>query len=422
METKIDPEMQPEPDKTEIFFQVLVSSLRDGSFIELLLTKYRGKEEGLQKILIRTVTLKSQPHLSFVYRYETRDITKNSPIVEGLEAIPDLLGSAFKSGHLFTATQDLQIEFSKRGKPKLGQAKPSRELVASSEPGHDRQKRRYVDQARPFLQALGVTDTEYRIVPAMARKWKQINKFVEIFEHALASSDLAGRDRIDVIDFGSGKGYLTFSVYDYLQSVLGVETSVTGVELRENLVQLCTDLAEKLSMDGLRFRIGDLRSSPPETMDALIALHACDTATDLALHLGIRSGAGIIMCSPCCHKEIRRQIESPEILLPMLKHGVHLGQEADMVTDALRALLLEAHSYKTQILEFVSLEHTSKNKMILAVRGAGIASRDEILAEIDRLKAFYGIEHQMLETLLQQTPGQEQLKPRPSIRDEGEDG
>jgi len=406
METKIEPETQPEPNETETFFGELVSSLRDGLFIELLLTKYRGKEQGLQKILIRTVTLKRQPHLSFVYRYETQDITKNFPIVEGLESIPDLLGSVFKSAHLFTATQDLQIEFGKKGKATLGQAKPSREREPSSEQEHDRQKRRYVDQARPFLQGLGVTDAEYRIVPAMARKWKQINKFVEIFEHALTSSDLAGRDQIRVVDFGSGKGYLTFAIYDYLQSVLGVETTVTGVELRESLVQLCADLAEKLSMEGLRFRMGELRSSSPEPMDALIALHACDTATDLAIHLGIRSGAGIIMCSPCCHKEIRRQIQSPEILFPMLKYGVHLGQEADMVTDALRALLLEAHGYKTQILEFVSLEHTSKNKMILAVRGGGAAARDEILAQIDRLKALYGIKHQMLETLLRQEPEQ----------------
>ena len=408
MEAKSDPEMQPEPNETETFYGALTSSLRDASFIELLLTKYRGKEPGLQKILIRTVTVKRQPHLSFVYRYETQDITKNFPIVEGLESIPDLLGSDFRAGHLFTSSQDLQLEFSKRGKTKLGRSKPSREPVSAPEQAHDRKKRRYVEQTRPYLQALGVTDGEYRVVPAMARKWRQINKFVEIFEHAFASSNLAGRDRIQVLDFGSGKGYLTFAVYDYLRSVLEVEAVVTGVELRDSLVQLCTDLADKLFMEGLRFRIGDLHSSPPEAMDALIALHACDTATDLALHLGITSGAGIIMCSPCCHKEIRRQIKSPEILQPMLKFGVHMGQEADMVTDALRALLLEAHGYKTQILEFVSLEHTSKNKMILAVRGAGAApredAREETLAEIEQLKAFYGIEHQMLETLLNQEP------------------
>jgi len=404
MEIKPDPESQPEMTETETFYSELTSSLRDGSFIELLLTKYRGRTPGLQKILIRTVTVKRQPHLSFVYRYETQDITKNFPIVDGLESIPGLLGSDFRAGHLFTATQDLQLEFSKKGKTKLGRSKPSREPASASGLAHDRKKRRYVEQTRPYLQALGVTDGEYRVVPAMARKWRQINKFVEIFEHALESSDLAGRDRVQVLDFGSGKGYLTFAVYDYLKSVLEIEANVTGVELREGLVELCTDLADKLGMDGLRFRIGDVRSSPPEPMNALIALHACDTATDLALHLGIRSGAGIVMCSPCCHKEIRRQIESPEILHPMLKFGVHMGQEADMVTDAIRALVLEAHGYRVRILEFVSLEHTSKNKMILAVRGESSEPRQAAWQEIDQLKAFYGIEHQMLETLLRETP------------------
>jgi len=387
-------------DMTEAFFSVLESSLNEGTFVELLLTKHRGEEKDLKRILVRRVLLKDEPQLSFVYRYETRDVTKNHPIEAGVQTVKDLLGTDFKTAHLFTTKQDVQIEFSKKGKTKLGRGRPSHTPVSVSAQGHDRQKHRVVDPARPFLRALGVTHAQNRIVPAMARKWKQINKFIEIFGHALVSSDLADQDRIHVVDFGCGKGYLTFAIYDYLQSVLGIETQVTGVELRENLVNLCTDIAMRLGMDGLRFQVGDVRSSPPETMDALIALHACDTATDLAIHLGIRSGAGIIMCSPCCHKEIRRQIQSPEILLPMLKYGVHLGQEADMVTDALRALLLEAHGYKTQILEFVSLEHTSKNKMILAVRGTGTAERGEVLEQIKTLKAFYCIEHQTLESLL----------------------
>ena len=397
-------------DKTEAFFSALEFSLNEGTFIELLLTKHRGEEKGLMRILVRRVLLKNRPHLSFVHRYETRDVTKNHPIEVGVQTVCGLLGTTFKAAHLFTTKQDVQIEFGKKGKTRLGRGKPSRASVSTLVQGHDRRKRRYVDRARPFLRALGVTHAQNQIVPAMARKWKQINKFVEIFGHALASSDLASRDRIRVVDFGSGKGYLTFAIYDYLQSVLEIETRVTGVELRKNLVDLCTDIAVRLGMKGLKFRRGDVRSSPPEAMDALIALHACDIATDLAIHLGIRSGAGIIMCSPCCHKEIRRQIKSPEILRPMLKFGVHMGQEADMVTDALRALLLEAHGYRTQILEFVSLEHTSKNKMILAVRGDGTVARDEtparleerteILAQIDALKDFYGIEHQALEHLL----------------------
>ena len=393
--------MNAEREKIDAFFSTLESSLSEGTFIELMLTKPRGAEKDLKRILVRRVLLKDQPHLSLVYRYQTQDITKNHSIDVGVQTVRELLGTVFKGAHLFTTEQDIQIEFSKKGKVKLGHGEPSRASAPGSAQGHDRQKHRYVDPTRPFLRTLGVTSAGNRIVPAMARKWKQINKFVEIFDHALSSSDLAGQDQIHVVDFGSGKGYLTFAIYDYLQSVLKIETQVTGVELRENLVNLCTDIAVRLSMEGLRFRIGDVRSSPPEEMDALIALHACDTATDLAIHLGIRSGAGIIMCSPCCHKEIRRQIQSPEILQPMLKYGVHMGQEADMVTDALRALLLEAHGYKTQILEFVSLEHTSKNKMILAVRGSDPAPRDEALEQIKTLKATYGIEYQTLETLLE---------------------
>jgi len=403
MEARADPEITPEPNETETFFHELASSLREGTFIELLLTKYRGEEEDLKRVLVRCVLLKGEPHLSFIYRYETQDITRNHPTEEGVQVLRDLLGTDFRSAHLFTTLQDLQIEFSKKGKVKLGRGEPSRKQKAGSVQAHDRARERVVDPARPYLRKLGVTHKGDRIVPAMARKWRQINRFIEIFGQALASSELADREQIRVVDFGSGKGYLTFAIFDYLESALRIETYVTGVELREGLVTLCTDLASQLGMNGLRFRVGDVRSAPPEAMDALIALHACDTATDLALHLGIRSGAGIIMCSPCCHKEVRRQIESPEILRPMLKYGVHLGQEADMVTDAIRALLLEANGYRVRILDFVSLEHTAKNKMILAVRGAGVASRDEALAEIDRLKTFYGIEHQMLETLLQQS-------------------
>ena len=391
-----------EPNETETFFSELASSLGDDSFIELLLTSYRG-EEDLRRVSVRRIVLKDAPHLSFVYRYATRDITKNHPEEAGARMIRDLLGTDFRGAHLYTTAQDLQISFGKRGKVKLGRGEPSRSQEAAAAQAHDRPKERVVDPSRPFLRGLGVTHQGHRIVPAMARKWKQINRFVEIFGQAIASSDLAERDRIRVVDFGSGKGYLTFAIHDYVRSTLDVEARVTGVELREDLVKLCNNLAEKLGLEGLDFRIGDVRHAPPEPMDALIALHACDTATDLALHLGITSAAGVILSAPCCHKEIRRQIQSPEILRSMLKYGVHLGQEADMVTDAIRALLLEAHGYRVRILEFVSLEHTSKNKMILAVRGEGASTREDALGEIERLKAYYGIEHQMLETLLRES-------------------
>ena len=234
----------------------------------------------------------------------------------------------------------------------------------------------------------------------MSRKWKQINVFMELFQDAFAASQLAQAESVQVVDFGSGKGYLTFSVYDFLRGVMGDKAQVTGIEERAELVQLCTEVARKTGMANLNFSQGDVKTYVPEKIDVMIALHACDTATDLAINLGIRAGAAIIMCAPCCHKELRPQMVNPPVLQPILRFGIQQAQETEMLTDSLRALLLEASGYEAQIFEFISPEHTSKNKMILAIKRDGPSRRDEALAKIQALKAFYGIQHQTLETLL----------------------
>ena len=253
---------------------------------------------------------------------------------------------------------------------------------------------------RPFLVALGVTTQQHQLIPAMSRKWKQINKFVEVFSHALASSTLAQAKQVSVMDFGSGKGYLTFAIHDHLRHTLGLAAQVTGVELRPDMVKLCNGAAAALGLEGLGFDRGDVSTYAPQSIDVMIALHACDTATDHAIHKGIRAGAAIILCSPCCHKQIRPQLLSPHPLRPILQHGIHLGQEAEMLTDGLRAMLLESRGYQTQVFEFISLEHTNKNKMILAIKRAAPGPADEVLAQIDEVKRFYGIREQCLEALL----------------------
>ncbi|WP_054994936.1 class I SAM-dependent methyltransferase, partial [Pseudomonas ficuserectae] len=260
--------------------------------------------------------------------------------------------------------------------------------------------KRYLELSRPFLADLGVTNRQHELIPAMSRKWKQINKFIEVFSHALSSSPLKLDQPIKVADFGSGKGYLTFAIHDYLCNTLQAQGQVTGVELREDMVTLCNNAAAGLEHPGLTFQHGDVRTVAPSALDVMIALHACDIATDYAIHMGIRSGASIIMCSPCCHKQIRLQIQSPTLLKPMLQYGLHMGQQAEMVTDSLRALLLEACGYETKVFEFISLEHTNKNKMILAVKRAEPVNPDLLIARIQELKTFYGISEQCLETLL----------------------
>ena len=233
----------------------------------------------------------------------------------------------------------------------------------------------------------------------MARKWKQINKFVEIFSGALAHIQTKDHS-LRVVDFGSGKGYLTFALYDYLAKQQQTPF-VTGVELNEKMVQFCQAVADKAQFSQLDFFQGDVRTYQPEHLDVMIALHACDVATDFAIHTGIRLNASMIMCAPCCHKELRPQMQSPDILKPMLQFGIHAGQQAEMLTDTIRALLLKAYGYETKVFEFVALEHTSKNKMILATKNQDIQQPDlEILAQVKALKQMYGIQQHSLELLL----------------------
>ncbi|ROM79822.1 methyltransferase [Pseudomonas brassicacearum] len=390
---------RPAPDHHAQFIELLRTSLVQNAFIKLVLAKHVGDEADLQRLIIKPLTVKEQPCLSFVYRYKTRDITKNFPLAEGVDTVAALLPASFKNAHLLAVTDEAQLEYSKKGKPSLFRSKPQQlREVPSGE--HNREKNRFLDLSRPFLADLGVTNHKHELIPAMSRKWKQINKFIEVFSHALTSSPLALDKPVRVSDFGSGKGYLTFAIHDYLRNTLQAEGVVTGVELREDMVKLCNEAAARLEHPGLSFQHGDVRSVAPSAVDVMIALHACDIATDYAIHMGIRSGASIIMCSPCCHKQIRLQIQSPALLKPMLQYGLHLGQQAEMVTDSLRALFLEACGYETKVFEFISLEHTNKNKMILAVKRAEPIDTTELLRKIQELKAFYHVTEHCLETLL----------------------
>ena len=397
--TETKPGPQEMPNQCGLFFSLLEDCLTRNTFVKLVLGKYHGSEPGLDRVFVRRLTLKEGECLSFLYRYQTKDVTKNLPVPAGIATIRELFAALFNNVHLQTLTEDVQLSVNKKGRYNLQRGKAAPREISPQE--HDRAKERFLDLAAPFLKELGVTNGQQQLIPSMSRKWKQINKFIEVLDHAIVASKLKEKEGVRVVDFGSGKGYLTFAVEEYLRAGLGLKPQVVGVELREDLVSLCATAAKRLKLDGLSFVQGDIRSYTPKGIDIMIALHACDMATDYAIHLGIRSGASIIMCAPCCHKQIRPQMQSPELLRPMLKHGIHLGQEAEMVTDSLRALLLEASGYETQIFEFVSLEHTSKNKMILGVKGGSPVRQADILAQIREIKEFYGIREHCLESLLQ---------------------
>jgi SAM-dependent methyltransferase len=367
-------------------------------FERLILSQYKGELEQLEKLTLRVISLQQQPMLSILYRYKTQDVTKNYPLSEALDIVRELL-LCCKQANLFTAIEELQL---KKNKKKAMLTVTQHKAVAKSgaeQQGHDRVKHRYVDQDSLFLQPLGITDAKAQIVPSMARKWKQINKFVEICAGAVEQIQQPDRP-LHIVDFGSGKGYLTFALYGYLAKHQQTPF-VTGVELNPKMVEFCQNVSAQAGFEQLGFFQGDVRTYEPERLDVMIALHACDVATDFAIHTGIRLNAQMIMCAPCCHKELRPQLTAPKVLSPMLQFGIHAGQQAEMLTDTIRALLLKAYGYETKVFEFVALEHTSKNKMILAVKRQDYSEPDQaVLAQIQALKEMYGIQKHSLELLL----------------------
>lgn len=383
-------------EQEQAFFNEILHAIETQHMDRVILSQYKGELVDLEKITLRLIQLQNQIMLNAVYRYKTQDVTKNYELNEAEQLISGLIQQC-KQANLFTQTSDIQLKKNKK-KAMLSKSVMQAKNKESNQ-GHDRTKHRFVDQDSQFLQHLGITDQKAQIIPSMARKWKQINKFVEICSGALDQIHTQDRS-LNIVDFGSGKGYLTFALYDYIAKHHQTP-HVTGVELNPNMVAFCQDVAQKADFNHLDFFQGDVRTYSPEHLDVMIALHACDVATDFAIHTGIRLGAQMIMCAPCCHKELRPQLQSPPVIQPMLQFGIHAGQQAEMLTDTIRALLLKAYGYETKVFEFVALEHTSKNKMILAIKKKDFTAPDpSVIEQINALKTLYGIQKHSLELLL----------------------
>lgn len=381
------------------FIQVIQDSLALEAFVKLSLVSYNGKEENLKKILIRKVRIKREDKLSFTYKYTTRDTVKNYAYQEALSLIGQLIGiDGFRLTNLYTTKFDLSLQFLNEDKAKLKKKTPSIQEVPSME--HDKKKHRKIEAAgKQYLHELKITDKAGNVYKTTQDKFKQINHYVEILSSLLQK--LPNRANTKVVDMGAGKGYLTFALYDYLNNVLKKPTSVIGVEYRKDLVTLCNNIAKKASFHNLEFVQGAIENYENNDIDVLIALHACDTATDDAIFKGIKNEADLIVVAPCCHKQIRREIEKHKTsndLDFLTKHGVFLERQAEMVTDGIRALILEYYGYSTKVMEFVSDAHTPKNVLIVGSKNnQPIGNKATILNKIKATKAFFGIEYHHLE-------------------------
>ncbi len=384
------------PDRIDEFVEAVGAAFADGTLTRLKLGGYHGSEAELKSAEARKVSIKAGERLSFVFRYKTRDITKNLSLDEAAAFLNAGLEAEWRSARLETTGFDLQFE--RQGdKVRLKRsAVAGREADAGS---HDRAKNRpLVDTSKPWLHALGITGKDGTVRNDAQDKFRQINRMVEIFAPLIQGLD-AKNPRI--LDMGAGKGYLDFALYDYL-SGKGSKAEIIGVELRPQLVVDGNANAKASGFGGLRFEAGSILDYDVSGADAVIALHACDTATDDAIYQGIKAGAELIAVAPCCHKQIRRQMEAgaPDQNLDfLLRHGTFMEKQAEMVTDGLRALILEAHGYRTKVFEFVSDAHTPKNNLIVAQKG-GAGSRQAALDRIGAVKAMFGIEKHYLEGLL----------------------
>lgn len=289
----------------------LENSLKEQSFVKMSLGNYSGKELDLKAVFIKLVNIKNLPKLSFTYRYKTKDIVKNYSFEEANALFRSIIiKDGFRVATLFTLNFDLTLEVTKSEDYKLNKRKPAHDALPSMD--HDKQKNRKIEATgKQYLQELKITDKEGNVYKNAQDKFKQINHYIEILSTLLKK--LPPREITNVVDMGAGKGYLTFALYDYLTNTLNTPASITGVEYRQDLVDLCNTVAKNSNFNQLSFVKGSIEEYTNPDINVLIALHACDTATDDAIAKGINSNADLIVVAPCCHKQIRREIEKNKV-------------------------------------------------------------------------------------------------------------
>ncbi|RYD97613.1 MAG: SAM-dependent methyltransferase [Sphingobacteriales bacterium] len=384
------------------FETAFTQHIESGSFLKITLSAYKG-EADLKNIYVKKVRIKNTAKLSFTYRYKTRDIVKNYDPEEARAQLAAYFGAQqFTIITMLSLDGDGELSINKQGMAKFIQRKASqKERLPET---HDKVKQRKLsDTPKPYLQALQITDATGTVYKNAQDKYKQINHYIEILSSLLKDFDA---DRtINVADMGSGKGYLTFALYDYLSNELKRTTKMTGVEYRQDMVDLCNQIARDSGFEGLQFEKGVIEDYEPAQLDVLIALHACDTATDDAIAKGIHNNAELIVVAPCCHKQVRKAMSKgkPDADMDfLLQYGLFFERQAEMITDSIRCMILEYFGYQTKVVDFIADLHTPKNVLIIAQQKKNHkpVAKADFLRALDKIKNYWGIDQHYLEKIL----------------------
>lgn len=373
--------------------QLLREALEDEAGFVRAELRLRENERGWKRVVLRPVTLKGARHIQFSYFSARQDVSKNHRLPAALEALDEALELPLASAQIERGGERLQVQVSRKARAILHREKL--ETAAGGAQPHDRAKRLLLPagEPNPLLHALGIMTAEGRVRAEMQAKFAQINEFLKLLVET-GELEKVERSPLEIVDCGCGSAYLTLAVQDTLNRVLGIPARMTGVDSNAGLLAQRAAQVEALGLSGqvsfVVARIRDYRPAvPPEVV---IALHACDTATDEALAQGLRWNSRLILAAPCCHRHLQAQLErapAPPPFQLMLKQGVFKERLGDLLTDHLRVLFLRMRGYRADIAEFVSTEHTGKNLLIRAVRSGRADPR--AAEEYAALKDFWGV-------------------------------
>ncbi|WP_337913077.1 SAM-dependent methyltransferase [Paenibacillus arenosi] len=369
--------------------ELINECIQSGSLHSAVFSQVRQQPEpGCTKVTAKPVQLREGVVLQLTYHYANKVAHENTLMTEAADKLMQLLNDHFQQALIRTTDGEHHVLISKKYKVNIKSKtdKKSKQVDLS----HNRKKQYIIEDGVPaaFLVELGIMSASGNVLGAKYDKFRQINRFIEMVEDVL---DHLPADRpVRIIDFGCGKSYLTFALYHYLHVLRGREVHITGLDLKEDVIAHCEKLARTLQYDGLHFALGDIAQYQwAGNVDMVVTLHACDTATDMALEKAVRWGASVILSVPCCQHELYQQVAAPQ-LEPLLRHGILKERFAALATDAARAKLLDVVGYSTQLLEFIDLEHTPKNLLIRAV--AAKRKQDEV----DKMWAEYQAYQQFL--------------------------
>ncbi|WP_129595838.1 class I SAM-dependent methyltransferase [Anaerophilus nitritogenes] len=359
--------------------------IQEESLIECIISNVRKKED-YNKVNIRPVLLKEKIMYQFIYHYDKKVVHENVEKNQMIEKMISLFETNFKQGQIYTKEADYQILISKKFKVKILKKSPTKKPKNLS---HNRKKNYMIPEntPNPFLYRLGVMNEKGKVFAQKYDKFRQINRFLEMVRDVV--DNLKKKEKVTVIDFGCGKSYLTFALYYYFVDILNMNVDIIGLDLKEDVVMHCNEIAKDLKYENLKFMMGDIAHfNQKDQVDMVVTLHACDTATDAALVKAIEWNADIILSVPCCQHELLDQIHN-SLMIPMEKHGIIKERMSALITDSIRANILEIMGYDTQILEFIDMEHTPKNLLIRSVKGN--RSYEQAAKEYRSFKKFWGI-------------------------------